>query len=80
MTYIERERQRGEALQQEHLDWLNQQHEELVAQTRHLADHTTLLLDIRRHTSLVYNLLIVWLVLTGVAILAYVLFVVGAAS
>src|SRR4051812_24853186 len=72
MSYVERERQRSEALLQEQLDWLHQQHEELAAQTRHLADHTTLLIDIRKHTGLVYNLLIIWLVLTVLGILFYV--------
>jgi hypothetical protein len=80
MSYIERERQRGEALQQEQLDWLHQQHEELAAHTRLLAEQTTLLREVRRHTGLVYNILIIWLVLTGFAILFYVVSVLDAAG
>lgn len=64
MDYIERERKRSEALQQEQLDWLHQLHEESRKQTEILA-------DIRRHTTLFYVVLIIWLILTVIGLLIY---------
>jgi hypothetical protein len=62
VSYVERERQRAESLQQEGLDWLHQLHEESRRQTQILA-------DIRTHTRLFYVVLIIWLVLTGIGLL-----------
>lgn len=70
MSYIERERQRGEALQQEQLDWMHQQHEELAEQTRLLRIQTEKLANIQTHTNLLYVVTIIWLVLTGIGLLA----------
>jgi hypothetical protein len=73
MSYIERERQRGEALQQEQLDWLHQQHEELAEQTRLLRVQTEALGRIATHTHLFYVVTILWIVFTVVGLLALLL-------
>jgi hypothetical protein len=69
MSYIERERQRGEALQQEQLDWLHQQHEELAEQTALLRVQTETLSRIATHTNLVYVVTVLWLVSAGIGLL-----------
>lgn len=69
MNYIERERQRGEALQQEGLDWLHEQHEQLVQQTALLRKQTETLYRIATHTNLLYVVTIIWLVLTVLGLL-----------
>lgn len=71
MSYIERERQRGEALQQEQLDWLHNQHEALLEQNQLLRQQNDTLNRIHSHTQLFYVLAIIWLVLTGLALLGY---------
>lgn len=73
MSYIERERQRGEALQQEQLDWLHNQHEALLEQNQLLRQQNVTLNRISSHTQLFYVLAIIWLVLTGLGLLVYLL-------
>jgi hypothetical protein len=73
MSYIERERQRSEALQQEQLDWLHQQHEELAEQTALLRVQTEVLSRIATHTNLLYVVTIIWVVLTVFGLLAWLL-------
>jgi hypothetical protein len=76
-SYVERERQRSEALQQEQLDWLHQQHEELVEQTRLLGEQTALLREVRQHTGFMYNVLVIWVVLTCLGLVVYVMSILG---
>ena len=47
MSYIERERQRAESVQQEQLDWLYQQQLEIAEQTIILRQQTKVLEEIR---------------------------------
>jgi hypothetical protein len=71
MSYIERERQRTEALQQEQLDWLHQQHEELSEQTRLLRMQAEALRRIATHTNFLFVVTIIWLVLSVICALAW---------
>jgi hypothetical protein len=78
VAYIERERQRAEALQQEQLDWLYQHHTALEEQLdwlhhQHveLAQQTVLLRDIRRHSGLVYGMLIAYLIILALGVLFF---------
>jgi len=60
VSYIERERQRAEVLQQEQLDWLHAHHLELAEQTR-------LLREIAKYTGLQHRLTVIALGLLGIA-------------
>jgi Flp pilus assembly protein TadB len=67
---MEQERQRTEEWREEMLDWLHEQHQQQMIQT-------ALLERIARHTGLIYNVVIVWLVLVG---LGLVVAIISAAS
>lgn len=54
---------RDRARQEEQLDWLHNQHEELVTQTKLMRRQTDALERIARHTGFLYALAVVWLVL-----------------
>jgi hypothetical protein len=66
-------------LQQEQLDWLHNQHEELVEQTRLLRIQTDALQQIASHVNFFHVLAIIWLVCTGIGIFMWITIIVNAA-
>ena len=60
-SYMEQERQRTDEWREEMLDWMHVQNQQLEAQTR-------LLERIARHTGLIYAVVIIWLILTGLGL------------
>lgn len=77
MDYIARERQRQAQptqLQEEHLDWLHELHEEAKTQSLLLQAQTEILEEMRRHTRFVSNVVLWWFVLTLPGLMGWILF------
>lgn len=80
--YIERERQRQRqagSANEEHLDWLAQQHTELAVHSELLRQQNATLERIARHTGLMYVLTIIGLVATVMWVLYILVLLAGSA-